>query len=212
MNEHLDPTGDQLSPQELDLEKKLRPLTFEDFTGQVQAIENLQVFVQAANLRSEALDHTLFHGPPGLGKTTLAQIVARELGVNFRMTSGPVLARAGATSSAGARRAAWRPRVGPGGCNALPSDSGDVAGPGRDRLRADSPRCRRIAKRRPATAQARGETVTSNGAHRTRSMPASGRTTNEPKQAGTSTACRDSCRSLPPAMTTPPPSRQTSTQ
>ena len=76
MNEHLDPTGENLSPQEIDLEKKLRPLSFEDFTGQDQALENLQVFVQAANLRDEALDHTLFHGPPGLGKTTLAHILA----------------------------------------------------------------------------------------------------------------------------------------
>ncbi|MBL4662252.1 MAG: AAA family ATPase, partial [Flavobacteriaceae bacterium] len=85
MNEHLDPTGDQLSSQELDLEKKLRPLTFDDFTGQDQAIENLKVFVQAANLRGEALDHTLFHGPPGLGKTTLAHILANELEVTIRV-------------------------------------------------------------------------------------------------------------------------------
>lgn len=95
MNEHLDPSGDRLSPQELDLEKKLRPLTFEDFTGQVQAIENLQVFVQAANMRDEALDHTLFHGPPGLGKTTLAHILANELNVSIRVTSGPVLDKPG---------------------------------------------------------------------------------------------------------------------
>lgn len=95
MNEHLDPSSDRLSPQELDLEKKLRPLTFDDFTGQVQAIENLQVFVQAANMRDEALDHTLFHGPPGLGKTTLAHILANELNVNIRVTSGPVLDKPG---------------------------------------------------------------------------------------------------------------------
>lgn len=95
MNEHLDPTGEHLSPQELDFEKKLRPLTFADFTGQDQAIENLQIFVQAANLRSEALDHTLFHGPPGLGKTTLAYILANELDVNIRVTSGPVLDKPG---------------------------------------------------------------------------------------------------------------------
>ena len=95
MNEHLDPTGENLSPQELDIEKKLRPLTFEDFTGQDQALENLQIFVQAANLRSEALDHTLFHGPPGLGKTTLAYILANELNVNIRVTSGPVLDKPG---------------------------------------------------------------------------------------------------------------------
>lgn len=95
MNEHLDPTGEHLSPLELDFEKKLRPLTFADFTGQDQALENLQVFVQAANLRSEALDHTLFHGPPGLGKTTLAYILANELDVNIRVTSGPVLDKPG---------------------------------------------------------------------------------------------------------------------
>jgi len=71
MNENLDPTDDNFSPEELDVERKLRPLSFDDFTGQDQVLENLQIFVQAANLRSEALDHTLFHGPPGLGKTTL---------------------------------------------------------------------------------------------------------------------------------------------
>ncbi|MCG2417740.1 Holliday junction branch migration DNA helicase RuvB [Aequorivita sp. F47161] len=95
MNEHLDPSGEDLSPQELDIEKKLRPLSFNDFTGQDQALENLQIFVQAANLRSEALDHTLFHGPPGLGKTTLAYILANELDVNIRVTSGPVLDKPG---------------------------------------------------------------------------------------------------------------------
>ena len=95
MNENLDPSGENLSPQELDIEKKLRPLSFDDFTGQDQALENLQIFVQAANLRSEALDHTLFHGPPGLGKTTLAYILANELNVNIRVTSGPVLDKPG---------------------------------------------------------------------------------------------------------------------
>ncbi|PVW17272.1 Holliday junction branch migration DNA helicase RuvB [Marixanthomonas spongiae] len=95
MNEHLDPTGDNLSPQEIDVEKKLRPLTFDDFTGQDQALDNLQVFVQAANLREEALDHTLFHGPPGLGKTTLAHILANELEVGIKVTSGPVLDKPG---------------------------------------------------------------------------------------------------------------------
>lgn len=95
MNENLDPSGENLSPQELDLERKLRPLTFDDFTGQDQALENLQIFVKAANLRSEALDHTLFHGPPGLGKTTLAYILANELNVNIRVTSGPVLDKPG---------------------------------------------------------------------------------------------------------------------
>lgn len=95
MNENLDPTGENLSPQELDIEKQLRPLSFEDFTGQDQALENLQIFVQAANQRGEALDHTLFHGPPGLGKTTLAHILANELEVNIRVTSGPVLDKPG---------------------------------------------------------------------------------------------------------------------
>lgn len=95
MNEHLDPTGENLTPQELDIEKTLRPLSFEDFTGQDKALENLRVFVKAANFRSEALDHTLFHGPPGLGKTTLAYILANELNVNIRITSGPVLDKPG---------------------------------------------------------------------------------------------------------------------
>src|SRR3972149_3288705 len=76
-------------------EQSLRPATLDDFVGQQRLRENLRVFVEAARSRGEALDHVLFHGPPGLGKTTLAQIVAREMGANFRATSGPVIARAG---------------------------------------------------------------------------------------------------------------------
>ncbi|MDT0555239.1 Holliday junction branch migration DNA helicase RuvB [Patiriisocius hiemis] len=95
MNENLDPSEEHLTPQDIEIEKKLRPLTFDDFTGQDQALENLQVFVQAANLRGEALDHTLFHGPPGLGKTTLAHILANELSVGIKVTSGPVLDKPG---------------------------------------------------------------------------------------------------------------------
>lgn len=95
MNENLDATGDNFSPEEFDVERALRPLSFDDFAGQEQVLENLQVFVQAANLRGEALDHTLFHGPPGLGKTTLAHILANELNVGIKITSGPVLDKPG---------------------------------------------------------------------------------------------------------------------
>jgi len=95
MNEHLDATGENFSDEEIDIEKTLRPQHFDDFTGQDQALENLRIFVEAANQRQEALDHTLFHGPPGLGKTTLAYILANELNVNIRVTSGPVLDKPG---------------------------------------------------------------------------------------------------------------------
>ncbi len=95
MNENLDPTSNHYNSEELDLEKKLRPLSFDDFAGQDQILENLKVFVQAANQRNEALDHTLFHGPPGLGKTTLANILANELQVGIKITSGPVLDKPG---------------------------------------------------------------------------------------------------------------------
>ena len=95
MNEYLDPTDENFSSEEQDIEKALRPLTFEDFLGQEQVLENLQIFVKAAVEREEALDHTLFHGPPGLGKTTLAHILANELSVGIKVTSGPVLDKPG---------------------------------------------------------------------------------------------------------------------
>ena len=95
MNEHLDPTGEHLSHEEHDIDRALRPLSFDDFNGQPQILENLEIFVAAANQREEALDHTLLHGPPGLGKTTLAHILAQELGVKLKLTSGPVLDKPG---------------------------------------------------------------------------------------------------------------------
>ena len=82
-------------PRPEDADRALRPQTLDAFIGQAEARANLKVFIESAKQRGEAMDHTLFHGPPGLGKTTLAQIMARELGVSFRMTSGPVLAKAG---------------------------------------------------------------------------------------------------------------------
>ncbi len=82
-------------PRPGDADRALRPQALSEFVGQADARANLAVFIESARRRGEAMDHTLFHGPPGLGKTTLAQIMARELGVNFRMTSGPVLAKAG---------------------------------------------------------------------------------------------------------------------
>lgn len=89
--------GDDAHMSEADkvIEKALRPLSFEDFTGQEKIIENLKVFVQAAHQRGEALDHVLLHGPPGLGKTTLSHIIANELQANIKMTSGPVLDKPG---------------------------------------------------------------------------------------------------------------------
>ena len=86
-----------LSPEKNsdDNDRALRPESLAEFIGQAEVRANLKVFVESAKRRGEAMDHTLFYGPPGLGKTTLAQIMSRELGVNFRMTSGPVLAKAG---------------------------------------------------------------------------------------------------------------------
>lgn len=95
MNEHLDPEGEHFSKEEHDIDRALRPLSFDDFAGQDALLENLKIFVAAANQREEALDHTLFHGPPGLGKTTLAHILAHELGVGIKLTSGPVLDKPG---------------------------------------------------------------------------------------------------------------------
>ncbi|MAC94793.1 MAG: Holliday junction branch migration DNA helicase RuvB [Flavobacteriales bacterium] len=91
MNDNLDPHIENQSPEEREVERVLRPLNFSDFTGQDKVVENLKIFVEATNLRGEALDHVLLHGPPGLGKTTLANIIANELNVGFRVTSGPVL-------------------------------------------------------------------------------------------------------------------------
>lgn len=92
-----DPTlrGADLAGDPPELDKALRPQGLDEFIGQQEARSNLRVFIQSARMRAEAMDHTLFYGPPGLGKTTLAQIMARELGVGFRMTSGPVMAKAG---------------------------------------------------------------------------------------------------------------------
>lgn len=95
MNEYLDPGAEKLSGAERELEKVLRPQAFEDFTGQQQILENLKIFVQAARQRGEALDHVLLHGPPGLGKTTLSHIIANEMGVGIKITSGPVLDKPG---------------------------------------------------------------------------------------------------------------------
>ena len=85
MNENLDPSSENLTPIERDIEKVLRPQEFEDFTGQDKILENLKIFVKAAKLRGEALDHVLLHGPPGLGKTTLSYIIANEMGLILKL-------------------------------------------------------------------------------------------------------------------------------
>jgi Holliday junction DNA helicase RuvB len=95
MNPHLNPNNEHFSQAEKELEKVLRPANFDDFTGQENILENLKVFVEAAKLRDEALDHILLHGPPGLGKTTLSHIVANSMGSSMKITSGPVLEKPG---------------------------------------------------------------------------------------------------------------------
>lgn len=95
MNEHLNPNSEDFTEEDLDFEQKLRPENFESFSGQHSLKENLKVFVSAANQREESLDHVLFHGPPGLGKTTLAYILSNELNSSIKVTSGPVLDKPG---------------------------------------------------------------------------------------------------------------------
>ena len=95
MDEDFDIREERYSGGEKDFENALRPLSFRDFSGQQKIVENLEVFVEAAKYRGEPLDHTLLHGPPGLGKTTLSNIIANELGVGFKITSGPVLDKPG---------------------------------------------------------------------------------------------------------------------
>ncbi|HMS99100.1 MAG TPA: Holliday junction branch migration DNA helicase RuvB [Saprospiraceae bacterium] len=95
MNPNLDPSQAGFTPDDKQMEKALRPKMLDDFSGQPKIVENLSVFIQAAKLREEALDHVLLHGPPGLGKTTLSHIIANELGANLKMTSGPVLEKPG---------------------------------------------------------------------------------------------------------------------
>lgn len=94
-NEHIDPSSGRLSAAEKEFEKAIRPSDFSNFFGQEKVIENIIIFVQAARGRGEALDHVLLHGPPGLGKTTLSHIIANEMGVNLKVTSGPVIDKPG---------------------------------------------------------------------------------------------------------------------
>lgn len=93
--DYLSGDGDGLSSEEKEIEKALRPLSFDDFTGQKKVVENVKIFVRAAQKRGESLDHVLLHGPPGLGKTTLSHIIANELNTNIKITSGPVLDKPG---------------------------------------------------------------------------------------------------------------------
>jgi Holliday junction DNA helicase RuvB len=94
-NLHLNSDKNAMSPSDKEFENNIRPSAIEEFSGQPQLIENLKIFIKAAKMRGEALDHILFHGPPGLGKTTLSRIVANELGVNIKETSGPVIEKPG---------------------------------------------------------------------------------------------------------------------
>ena len=95
MIDELNPDKEQFSNDELEFDKALRPQDFSDFSGQPKVVENLKVFVSAAKMREEALDHVLLHGPPGLGKTTLSHIIANEMGVGIKVSSGPVLDKPG---------------------------------------------------------------------------------------------------------------------
>ncbi|RZT97582.1 Holliday junction DNA helicase subunit RuvB [Ancylomarina subtilis] len=95
MDNDFDFRNQEVKDKEVDIDQKLRPLRFEDFSGQKKIVENLDIFVKAAKMREEALDHVLLHGPPGLGKTTLSNILANELGVGIKITSGPVLDKPG---------------------------------------------------------------------------------------------------------------------
>nr|HPR30063.1 AAA family ATPase [Chitinophagales bacterium] len=94
-NPNLDDTGEYMSRTEREVERVLRPQAFEEFSGQPQLVENLKIFIEAARQRGDALDHVLLHGPPGLGKTTLSHIIANELEVQIKVTSGPVLEKPG---------------------------------------------------------------------------------------------------------------------
>ncbi len=95
MNPNLDPNKENLSPEEVQVDKALRPKSLKDFSGQPKIVENLDVFIQAAKMREEALDHVLLHGPPGLGKTTLSHIISLEMDAEMKMSSGPVLEKPG---------------------------------------------------------------------------------------------------------------------